>query len=400
MSHGPERNRGTRRRPGRVEADILDLLRRAGLPPEAKPPTEEEISRTDMAAAQALARITESPRDPAASAVSRPESRVVAGLRPPGRPQVKRKLRLVTLGPVVTALVAVIVVAMLAQPWKDGADHSPAPKSPPSAMQANGFTPALAQFSLASYEGSDLEGASAGPKLEELARAAADQAPRGSGPVQHVRLDSWFLSQDAKAHAELVPTVTDRYYLANGQVRNIEYTGEPLNNAGRLTTTSPFPNEPSTDETFPGPEQGVNYAESLPAEPAGLIERLIPDQRECPVLAQCLTNQLLDLNYAWVVPPRVTSALWQALSEQTGITFLGTTVDRLNRPAVGFAVTTERGDRKLIVYADPDTGSVLGSEEVLLHQDETSEALNLELPAVTSFSALSASERMPRSELP
>jgi hypothetical protein len=258
----------------------------------------------------------------------------------------------------------------------------------------------MAVFAAVSYENTTLGGQPAGEKLRQLAALASTQPTSGEGPIQHVALDSWFLTQDGQHHAALVPTIIDKYFLRGGTVRSIGYSGDPINAAGRITSTRAV-SRIITDETLPGPEQGPGYADALPSGSEALIRKLIPDLRECPLLAQCLTSQILDLNYSWVVPPPVVATLWEALAAQSGVSYLGETVDRLDRRSVAFAVTTYDRTTKIVLYVDPATGLLLGSDEVLLKDDSAApDAPALNLPAVRSFMSLVESRRVEPSDIP
>lgn len=109
-------------------------------------------------------------------------------------------------------------------------------------------------------------------------------------------------------------------------------------------------------------------------------------------------------HYTWVPSPDLTAALWRVLAEMDDVDYLGASVDRLGRRAVAFATPTSEADRHVLVYAEPDTGRFLGSEEILTAAPAGStddEALSdLTYPAVINFTALAESRRIPRSEIP
>jgi hypothetical protein len=172
--------------------------------------------------------------------------------------------------------------------------------------------------------------------------------------------------------------------------------GAPLDVHGQVEDPTAGP-QPTADETFPGPEEGPDYPASLPTDPARLIDTLVPEPAECPVLASCLSTQLVNLHYMWVLPPDVVAALWRTLAGQPEVTYLGTTVDRLDRPAVGFSVPVAGGKRTTILYADPETGALLGNEDVLLQGGKD---FGVTPPAVLAFTALVESRRIPFADLP
>ena len=69
--------------------------------------------------------------------------------------------------------------------------------------------------------------------------------------------------------------------------------------------------------------------------------------------------------------------------------------------SVAVAVTASDRDTKTVLYVDPETGLLQGSDEVLLKYDpEASGGLDLKLPAVRSFISLSESRRIAPSDVP
>lgn len=398
MTRDPDRRRG-RHRPSTVDEDILAMLRESGLSlagPD-RDLTVDEKERTDAAAEGALARILESPRDPSPDWT--PAAAPQAEARPaPGTPVRFSKLRerrvplLVGAGILVGAATATAVFVGM-----PGAESPPRESGPE--VVANGVTPPMGDFALVAHT-SDLQGSPADDALRGLAEVASRQPAPDTGGVQHVRLDGWFLTQEDSASSTLVPTVTDRYFLPDGQYRTIEAHGAPLDGYGRVVDPAEV-SDPISDDTFHGPAEGVDHARTLPTEARALISRLIPDPGECPVLAECLTSQLINVQYTWVAPPKLTAALWSTLIGETEVSYLGETTDRLGRQAIGFATPTSDGHRKVVLYADPDTGALLGSEEVLLTREEGDGLpAAVEPPVVINFTALAESEWISVDDLP
>ncbi len=64
-------------------------------------------------------------------------------------------------------------------------------------------------------------------------------------------------------------------------------------------------------------------------------------------------------------PPRLRAALYRALKEVPGVRYLGRVHDRLGRPAIGIARTTNRGTRRELLF-DPDTSAMLAEREVMV----------------------------------
>jgi hypothetical protein len=255
--------------------------------------------------------------------------------------------------------------------------------------------------------GKHLQGGSASKaprEFRKLARLAASQPPVPNGPVQRTILNSWLLSTDEKsgkapARSVLTPVISDRYYLPDGTFRAVDHRGSALDTEGRVVDSlkSMKDEPPSTDETFDGPEEGPDYADELPTEPRALLSRLV-DPRECPhATASCLVSKVTFLHYSYVLRPSTTAALWFALAETPGFKFLGETRDRLDRPSVAFVTSGSDSTTRRILLADPATGALLGSEEILV---KDSASLGLKAPAVTEFIALAQSSRITSDQVP
>jgi hypothetical protein len=256
--------------------------------------------------------------------------------------------------------------------------------------------------------GSDLlsrPGVDASPYFLELADRAANVEPAGKGAVQLIGRTSWFLSTDEKSSARsaksvLVPSSSLQYFLPDGLVRTIDHRSAPLDVRGRVTEAIGqwSRGKPTTDETFDGPETGPDYADDLPLTLSGLKRSLIDDPAACAgIESYCISSSFMFLNYNYVLTPALKSALWRALSAESGFRYLGDTKDRVGRDAVAFSAAGADSSRRLILLADPTTGQFLGSEEILV-QDSTE--LGLKAPAVLEFTALEASRRVSPDNLP
>lgn len=243
---------------------------------------------------------------------------------------------------------------------------------------------------------------------DELARLAALAARGTSGTAGAVQLtvrSSWLLATDertgkAPARSVLVPVNSEQYFQSDGTVRTIERRGSPLDSDGFLTDAqgSWSDVEPTTDETFDGPEEGPDYPASLSKDPSTLAGQLVPDPAECAGgLTGCLVIATSSLHYTYVIPPRLASALLTMLSQRTDMRFAGLTTDRLGRVADAFVAPGTDRTRATIVLVDPATGAFLGSEEVLT---KDSGQLRLKAPAVVEFTALQDSRRVPESAVP
>lgn len=353
-----------------LEAEIRELLAELGVESrdlEAHPGQDERAER-DLAEILSQA------------AISSPE-------RP--QPRLRKTSRIVTL---IAAAAAIAVALVVVRPWTGDA---PATAVTPAVLQLSKATQTLAGGSASAAPG----------EFRKLAAAAARQPAAGSGPVQRIVLSSWVLSTDeetgkAPAKSILTPVISERYFLPDGKFRTLEHRGDPLDADGRSgESAASFEDRTSdSDETFDGPAEGPDYADVLPTDPAALQRELVPAPEECAdALAACLVSRVTFLHYNYVVTPTVSAAIWLMLAEQSEFSYAGETTDRLDRPAVAFTSDASDDSRKLILLADPETGALLGSEEVLVRD---SPELGLTAPAVVEFAALVESARVPEDTVP
>lgn len=260
-------------------------------------------------------------------------------------------------------------------------------------------TPAMASFEYATIGPEGISGRSADQILKTLAGAASEQPPVRSGSMnQVVRTAGWWLTTTpagkAEAFSELIPTTSTHVYQSDGQIHAVENRGDPLSPSGTLTSVRATSS--TTDEVFTGPAEGPDHAQSLADKsPRELRQALIPTATECPVVAYCLVTAIEQLHATYVVPPALESNLWRLLGPTDGVASLGRTTDRLGRPAVAISVPGARADRVQILYADPNSGDYLGSEEVLVAD---SEQLGIQAPAVLNFTAVISARYVPVSK--
>lgn len=353
----------------RLETEIRDLLAELGVHPRdlEERPGEAERAESDLAA--------------------------ILEFKPEERSSVPTNRNRFGRTKVVGFFAAAAVVALglvLVRPWMG---NSPAMAT----------TPAVLHLQDADSRFNGGSAAAAQAEFRKLA-AAAGRQPELDGAVQRTTLNSWLLSTDeatgkAPAKSVLTPVVSERFYLPDGKFRTIEHRGSPLDINGRVTDSlqSMMDKTSDTDETFDGPEEGPDYADRLETDPRALYRQLV-DPEECEQSpASCLVSRTTFLHYNYAVAPRTSAALWLTLAESTGFTFLGETRDRLDRPAVAFAADGPDPATRRILLADPKSGAVLGSEDILI---EDSASLGLRAPAVIEFIALVDTQRTSRDQIP
>lgn len=240
--------------------------------------------------------------------------------------------------------------------------------------------------------------------LLDLSGAAAEYGdiPK-SGQVQHVVTDNWFAAYDDEAKnpsVAVIPTVVETWLSDDGSHRKIERRSNALKADGRGLPKSgeweAF--APISDDAQPAGSMDTKLLSSLPAAGKDLNEALLR-MNQCdevpsgPERARCLMNQMDEYASKYVMPARVTSALWGLLAKQDGLRFLGTVKDRAGREGVGISLTPpQRPNYRLVFIGSFETGQLLGVEEILIKSDPK---LDLKAPAITRFTAFLKAEYVP-----
>lgn len=93
-----------------------------------------------------------------------------------------------------------------------------------------------------------------------------------------------------------------------------------------------------------------------------------------------------DLQREWRLTPPQRAALLQVVAEATGVSALGSTVDRLGRDGEAFAVESDLTGlpTRYVLVVDPDDGRVLAAEQWLTTDGG---ALDVPVPSVISYTA-------------
>lgn len=300
---------------------------------------------------------------------------------------VRRTRRFAILAAASIAASAALVLGIL-QPWSS----SPAAADTPPVLD---YEFANAQ-NIAYAPGKDATSA-----LRDLAVAATRSAePPGRGDVQHVVTDNWFASIGDDEGADdiaLVPTLNETWLSPDGSFRLIERTGKPLSADGRGVAKEVEGLQSRADETQPADSIDPTLLSSLPEDPARLRPALLK-ATECDrdpagnPRAWCLIGKVEEYNSTYVVPTRVTAALWDLIAEQGATRLLGEVKDRAGRPGIGISlIPAQRDEYRRVLIADPRTGRLLGVEEILI---KTLPDLDVKAPAITSFTAYLTAEHV------
>jgi hypothetical protein len=346
--------------------DEVELLRRSALASGLDP----RVSPEDLGVR------LDSPEDLLARLKTDPEDQAPIPLR-------RRRLGLLVAAS--TAAAATLVLGVL-QPWQS----SPAAADTPPVLD---YQFARAQ-NIAYAPGNDAESTLA--TLAATARRTADR--RSDGPVQHVVTDNWFASIEDDKGADavaLIPTVNETWLGTDGSLRLIERKAAPLTADGRGVPRSSFDrHKAQADETQPSDSIDPNLLLSLPTNPDRLRSALLTvtdcgAKPEGSARAQCLFDRVEELNSTYVVPQRVTAALWDLIAAQRVARTLGAVEDRAGRRGVGISlIPKDRRGYRLVLIADRKTGRVLGVEEILI---KANDSLDVKAPAITRFTAFLAS---------
>ncbi|MCW2747769.1 MAG: hypothetical protein JWP10_911 [Nocardioidaceae bacterium] len=99
----------------------------------------------------------------------------------------------------------------------------------------------------------------------------------------------------------------------------------------------------------------------------------------------CLYFSVRDLYSNYVVSPKLASALWTMLAHEENFSLLGNVKDRAGRDGVGISIIQKSTlTERFILIISPETGKLLGDEEVLIKKTPK---FDLEAPAIMSFTA-------------
>lgn len=280
------------------------------------------------------------------------------------------------------AAVGVLVTGVL-QPW--------------GSAPVQAATPALLDYEYAGVDAiTTAPGKDAVPALEALAEAAAaSPLPSSGSGAQHVVTDSWFADIDTSSDdaSALIPQINETWLSPDGSLRIVERRDDPLPEDGRgLPTEGAWSDQPaSADETQPAGSTDPDLVANLPTDPDALRAELLeitgcPDTEVGTGRSMCLYDEILALHQVYVIPPAVDAAIWTMLSGEDGFRSLGKVVDRAGRAGIGISlIDRARPESRYILIADPDTGRLLGTEEILISSVAD---LEIDAPAIMSFTAI------------
>lgn len=293
---------------------------------------------------------------------------------------------------VVAAALALIMTVAVVGPWRGEGGTAAA------------MTPALLTFSGVEPGTLPDTGIPADADLAELARLARKLPKPADLPVHNIELDAWWSAsapadETTDARSVLVPVRASHFVLPDGDFRSIERRGLPLDADGLVVDPPDWAEiAPISDSEFAlDPGRGPEFPETLPTTIDDLRTALAPPDECAEMLSECLVNSIIELHTTYVLTPELVSNLWSVLQGMSDITVLGTTTDRLNRPALALRAPSAGGRERTVILADPTTGALLGYERVLMEPDPN---VGFNPPAVLSFTAVVDSRRIAESDVP
>lgn len=350
---------------------MRSLLDDAGVMSRRVALTPEDAERTDRAAEVALAQIIGRPLGNRPSGTSVCEAPTRTGSARSRWP------RLALVSVAVTTAVAMLV-AVWWQPWQ-------ATPTVTAGVQRHDVPPLV--------DVTDLDHApQAGAKLNALSVAADAQQSTAGGLVQRVIVDTWTRppdQPDTAAAPSLATVRSERLRLPDGTLRIIDRRGATLDDSGRFTAdTTPGA---LLSDTVRHPSGGpLTNAIVLPDDPAQLAALLQPSKSTCPDLTACVVSELTDLHYTQVPTPEVAAALWTLLAQDSSVRYLGQRSDPLGRHAWAFAAPESSTGLTTIIFADPATGALLGTEQLDTADPHSSPTT----PVVVRIQALLSANRL------
>lgn len=371
------------------DPELRSLLDSLGItsdgPGVAPSSRDEDIERAEMT----LARIVAQPKDRPTAVAPRTDKR----RRTPAPSWARR--RRTSLAAAALAVVLAVVVWIVFTPGTT------------DRQTAFAQTPAMLHFSQVRSHEVPTTGAPAADQLRLLAEKVqgAPRTPSAALPVQHLEIEAWYSSTEpAKAGAPpksvLIPTHRDSYLFPNGDLRAIERRGTPLDADGKVSKVAGGWNHQPllSDETINiSSSRPANYPDKLPLSLNRLGKVLAPPADCAPTRGGCLLSAVTDLYSNFVIDPDLSTALWRLLAAEPSITYLGTTTDRLDRPALAFSAASLTKGQQIIVLVDGATGQYLGYETILV---KPSPDLGFVPPAVLEFSSLVQAQRIATTGVP
>lgn len=245
--------------------------------------------------------------------------------------------------------------------------------------------------------------AAAAPAANALAGAAdvATKQPteQAAGDVQYVASYGWSLSIEydgTTTASSIYPTFTRSWLSADGSATVTQSRGASLGDGDHAVITGEAAGLGGTDKAPVGTFDAGLIADLAQRDDQGLEEALValaspaPCDQDARWHAECLVVAVEQLYERYVVPPDMAARLWRALADEPDLRDLGTTTDRLGRPASAVALASDPADTVrstvTVLLISPDTGELTGTETVTL----VDTVIDVDQPTVTTFTTWTA----------
>lgn len=200
------------------------------------------------------------------------------------------------------------------------------------------------------------------------ARTAALPDDTGTGRYRHLETQGWYLNTSV-SHGQGTSWVEPQ--------RNSTWVAE--DGSGRLVRTSTSPGGATQHEDERLAPGELSVIPPYPANPAAL-KRILDRNTSPNGPFDAIRTAYLDQP----LPPAVRAAMLRYLGEINDLKVAGEVTDRAGRRGIGFSLDSDAGGlptRETLIF-DPDTGKLLGDEEILT---KDAGKLNVRIPSVISY---------------
>lgn len=239
----------------------------------------------------------------------------------------------------------------------------------------------------------DDSGIAAQPVLQRLATAAERQPPLADGRYRYHRTANWYLQTtvyDAEtASSVVVPAISEWWMSPDGSGVLIEAKGElvdarPPGPDGDRRAVDELPDGDAETTTFEPGELSFEDTKSLPRDSAALRRVLLASNdgevSEHVVLFVALQNLVEQQR----LEPDLLATFYRMLADEPDLRSFGPVTDRAGRDGIAIGFDSDYGGlpARYLLIVDPDTGTPLGSEEILTTDPGK---LNVDVPAVIGY---------------
>ncbi|MGW5050375.1 CU044_5270 family protein [Actinokineospora sp. NPDC004072] len=230
---------------------------------------------------------------------------------------------------------------------------------------------------------------SAEQRLAELARLARTSGvPEAGETTEYIEMRAWYLNSQVSGGSTVsavVPEIHRTWRAADGSGRAEWEWAEPefRNDADRREWAASISGT-ETDEWSPG-ERPPTFGPARPPATADDLARYLhrpnPPDAIGPIKTFVAVHDLLRER---VLTPAERAAVLELVGSLPGVTYQGTTTDRIGRAAEVFAMDSDYAGlpARYSLLVSPETNQMLGTEETLT---TTPGALDVTIPAVISY---------------